>query len=72
MLRRLPVTNLAYTNTIIPFHTPTTTSKMSAEGETAPKVAIGIAFGNSYSSIAYTSGEFAAEVIANEEGGQIP
>lgn len=43
---------------------------MSAEGETAPKVAIGIAFGNSYSSIAYTSGEFAAEVIANEEGGQ--
>ncbi|GAB7351881.1 hypothetical protein MBLNU459_g2428t1 [Dothideomycetes sp. NU459] len=41
---------------------------MSAEGETAPTVAIGIAFGNSYSSIAYTSGEFAAEVIANEEG----
>lgn len=46
---------------------------MSAEGETAPKVAIGISFGNSYSSIAYTSGEAKAEVIANELGDrQIP
>ncbi|KAG8534326.1 uncharacterized protein KY384_001170 [Bacidia gigantensis] len=31
-------------------------------------IAIGISFGNSYSSIAYTSGEGKAEVIANEEG----
>jgi hypothetical protein len=46
---------------------------MSAEGETAPKVAIGISFGNSYSSIAYTTGEAKAEVIANELGDrQIP
>jgi molecular chaperone DnaK (HSP70) len=34
----------------------------------APRVAIGISFGNSYSSIAYTSSEGKAEVIANEEG----
>lgn len=46
---------------------------MSSEGETAPKVAIGISFGNSYSSIAYTSGEAKVEVIANELGDrQIP
>ncbi|KAL1637428.1 Hsp70 protein that interacts with Zuo1p [Neofusicoccum ribis] len=42
--------------------------------ETSPqRVAIGISFGNSYSSIAYTTGEGKAEVIANEEGDrQIP
>ena len=46
---------------------------MSAEGESAPKVAIGISFGNSYSSIAYTAGESKADVIANEDGDrQIP
>jgi hypothetical protein len=28
---------------------------MSAEGESTPRVAIGISFGNSYSSIAHTS-----------------
>lgn len=43
---------------------------MSEEEGVAPKVAIGISFGNSYSSIAYTTGEGKAEVIANEEGGQ--
>ncbi|KAL1644222.1 Hsp70 protein that interacts with Zuo1p [Diplodia intermedia] len=42
--------------------------------ETSPqRVAIGISFGNSYSSIAFTTGEGKAEVIANEEGDrQIP
>lgn len=45
---------------------------MSADEETPARVAIGIAFGNSYSSIASTiAGE--AKVIANEEGDrQIP
>lgn len=45
---------------------------MSAEGQSPDKVAIGISFGNSYSSIAATvSGD--ALVIANEEGDrQIP
>lgn len=44
------------------------------EGEISPQItAIGISFGNSNSSIAYTSGEGKAEVIANEEGDrQIP
>ncbi|KAF2675542.1 HSP70-domain-containing protein [Microthyrium microscopicum] len=46
---------------------------MSADGEPSSRVAIGIAFGNSYSSIAHTTGEGKAEVIANEEGDrQIP
>lgn len=47
---------------------------MSAEGATAPeRVAIGISFGNSYSSIASTLGGDDAVVIANEEGDrQIP
>ncbi|KAF2109724.1 heat shock protein 70 family [Lophiotrema nucula] len=46
---------------------------MSAESDPAQRVAIGISFGNSYSSIAYTSGEGKAEVIANEDGDrQIP
>jgi molecular chaperone DnaK (HSP70) len=47
------------------------TAKMSAEESGAsPGVtfAIGISFGNSNSSIAYTTGEGKAEVIANEEG----
>lgn len=33
------------------------------------RTAIGIAFGNSNSSIAYTTSEDKAEVIANEDGG---
>ncbi|KAF2090111.1 putative Hsp70 chaperone [Saccharata proteae CBS 121410] len=46
---------------------------MSDEETTAQRVAIGISFGNSYSSISWTSGEGKAEVIANEEGDrQIP
>lgn len=51
---------------------------MSAEeGSPEPvqeqRIAIGISFGNSNSSIAYTTGEGKAEVIANEEGDrQIP
>lgn len=43
---------------------------MSEDGEASNRVAIGISFGNSYSSIAYTSAEGKPEVIANEEGGQ--
>ncbi|KAF2460694.1 Hsp70 protein-domain-containing protein [Lineolata rhizophorae] len=43
------------------------------EGAAQERVAIGISFGNSYSSIAYTSSDGKAEVIANEEGDrQIP
>lgn len=42
---------------------------MSSDGETAAKVVIGISFGNSYSSVANTSDEGKAQVIANEEGG---
>lgn len=42
---------------------------MSDTEETFGKVAIGISFGNSYSSIAHTSADGKAEVIANEEGG---
>ncbi|KAF2146363.1 uncharacterized protein K452DRAFT_219699 [Aplosporella prunicola CBS 121167] len=46
---------------------------MSADETSPQRVAIGISFGNSYSSIAWTSGEGKAEVIANEEGDrQIP
>ncbi|KAF2709826.1 chaperone protein dnaK [Pleomassaria siparia CBS 279.74] len=46
---------------------------MSAEESPAERVAIGISFGNSYSSIAFTSSEGKAEVIANEDGDrQIP
>lgn len=46
---------------------------MSADQETPAKVAIGISFGNSYSSIAYTPGEGNTQVIANEDGDrQIP
>lgn len=37
----------------------------------ADRHAIGIAFGNSNSSIAYTTIEDKAEVIANEEGGML-
>ncbi|KAF4549290.1 Ribosome-associated complex subunit SSZ1-like protein [Elsinoe fawcettii] len=45
-----------------------------SDGEEIPgKVAIGISFGNSYSSIAHTGSDGKAEVIANEEGDrQIP
>ncbi|TKX19011.1 hypothetical protein C1H76_8901 [Elsinoe australis] len=45
-----------------------------SDGEEVPgKLAIGISFGNSYSSIAYTTSEGKAAVIANEEGDrQIP
>lgn len=46
---------------------------MSAENDPAQRVAIGISFGNSYSSIAFTNSDGKAEVIANEEGDrQIP
>ncbi|KAF2791138.1 chaperone protein dnaK [Melanomma pulvis-pyrius CBS 109.77] len=46
---------------------------MSAEADPTQRVAIGISFGNSYSSIAFTSAEGKAEVIANEDGDrQIP
>ncbi|KAF2192499.1 heat shock protein-like protein 70 [Zopfia rhizophila CBS 207.26] len=46
---------------------------MSEEIDSAQRVAIGISFGNSYSSIAFTTSEGKAEVIANEEGDrQIP
>ncbi|KAF2476315.1 chaperone protein dnaK [Lindgomyces ingoldianus] len=46
---------------------------MSGENDPAQRVAIGISFGNSYSSIAFTTGEGKAEVIANEDGDrQIP
>lgn len=51
------------------------TDKMSAEDSTAngatpgERVAIGISFGNSNSSIAVTSIDDKAEVIANEDGG---
>lgn len=37
----------------------------------AERHAIGISFGNSNSSIAYTTIEDKAEVIANEEGGKL-
>ncbi|KIW07490.1 uncharacterized protein PV09_01455 [Verruconis gallopava] len=44
-----------------------------SEEEASPRVAIGISFGNSYSSIARVDPEGKAEVIANEEGDrQIP
>ncbi len=44
-----------------------------ATNGTAPaeRHAIGIAFGNSYSSIAVTSPDNKAEVIANEDGGML-
>ncbi|KAF2433013.1 heat shock protein-like protein 70 [Tothia fuscella] len=46
---------------------------MSEEDGPASRVAIGLSFGNTNSSIAYTSAEGKAEVIANEEGDrQIP
>ncbi|OCK78327.1 heat shock protein-like protein 70 [Lepidopterella palustris CBS 459.81] len=46
---------------------------MSEEESPATRVAIGISFGNSYSSIAYTTEDGKAAVIANEEGDrQIP
>ncbi|XPS94018.1 Hsp70 protein that interacts with Zuo1p [Ascochyta lentis] len=46
---------------------------MSAQADPAQRVAIGISFGNSYSSIAFTSSDGKAEVIANEDGDrQIP
>ncbi|KAF2007520.1 HSP70-domain-containing protein, partial [Amniculicola lignicola CBS 123094] len=46
---------------------------MSAENGAAQRVAIGISFGNSYSSIAFTTAEGKAQVIANEDGDrQIP
>jgi molecular chaperone DnaK (HSP70) len=46
---------------------------MSAQEEAGSgpeRVAIGIAFGNSNSSIAFTTSEGKAEVIANEDGGE--
>ncbi|KAL5114238.1 Hsp70 protein that interacts with Zuo1p [Pleosporales sp. CAS-2024a] len=46
---------------------------MAARQDPTHKVAIGLSFGNSYSSIAYTSPEGKVDVIANEDGDrQIP
>lgn len=46
---------------------------MSAQNDPTQRVAIGLSFGNSYSSIAYTTGEGKVDVIANEDGDrQIP
>ncbi|CBX95010.1 hypothetical protein IAQ61_008452 [Plenodomus lingam] len=46
---------------------------MSEQTDPASRVAIGISFGNSYSSIAFTTSDGKAEVIANEDGDrQIP
>lgn len=49
------------------------TDEAVVEGTNGPnpgdRTAIGIAFGNSNSSIAYTTPEDKAEVIANEDGG---
>lgn len=42
-----------------------------AEAEATP-ITIGISFGNSNSSIAFTSPDGKAEVIANEDGGLYP
>lgn len=53
------------------------TEKMAAEGASASgttpgeRHAIGISFGNSNSSIAYTTIEDKAEVIANQDGGML-
>jgi molecular chaperone DnaK (HSP70) len=47
----------------------TTASNGSVSGP-GERNAIGISFGNSNSSIAYTSAEDKAEVIANEDGGK--
>ena len=41
---------------------------MAESTETASRAVIGLSFGNSYSSISFTTGEGKAEVIANEEG----
>jgi len=45
------------------------TEDSTANGS-AERHAIGISFGNSNSSIAYTTSEEKAEVIANEDGGK--
>lgn len=42
----------------------------NAQGAQPERHAIGISFGNSNSSIAYTTIEDKAEVIANEDGGR--
>lgn len=42
----------------------------ASNGTTGERNAIGISFGNSNSSIAYTTVEDKAEVIANEDGGE--
>jgi len=48
-----------------------TPEEASTNGSSADeRHAIGISFGNSNSSIAYTTSEDKAEVIANEDGGQ--
>ena len=39
-------------------------------GKPGERTAIGISFGNSNSSIAWTTNEDKAEVIANEDGGE--
>lgn len=42
---------------------------MAEHEETVGRIVLGVSFGNSYSSIAWTSAEGKPEVIANEEGG---
>lgn len=44
----------------------------ASNGTAGERNAIGISFGNSNSSIAYTTVEDKAEVIANEDGGKLP
>ena len=62
---------------LLEFSTVHNTDKMAAEGASAngttpgERHAIGISFGNSNSSIAYTTNEDKAEVIANEDGGML-
>jgi molecular chaperone DnaK (HSP70) len=46
------------------------TAQDIASGAQPERHAIGISFGNSNSSIAYTTVEDKAEVIANEDGGK--
>jgi len=66
--------NTIFTNPLLDENT----DKMAAEGTSATgttpgeRHAIGISFGNSNSSIAYTTIEDKAEVIANEDGGMLP
>jgi hypothetical protein len=69
--------SLPYNTTYPSSPSHTNNDKMAAEGASASgttpgeRHAIGISFGNSNSSIAYTTVEDKAEVIANEDGGML-